>query len=74
MALLIANRLVTRVVAEARGVFSRLRRANLKARENRQKLEAELFRNRYPLSSTNDDDLQKKHFSVVVCASLGKGG
>jgi hypothetical protein len=29
----------------------------MEARENRRKLEAELFRNRYHLSSKNDNDL-----------------
>jgi hypothetical protein len=53
----VSRRLVSRTVASAPDLFSRLRDAIMEARENRRKLEAELFRNRYHLSSKNDNDL-----------------
>lgn len=53
----VSRRLVSQTVARALDLFSHLRDAIMEARENRRKLEAELFRNRYHLSSKNDDDL-----------------
>ena len=50
-------RLATRTVARALEVFAQLRETMAEVRENRRKLEAELFRGRYHLSSKNDDDL-----------------
>ncbi len=52
-----SRRLVGRTVARALDLFSDMRDAIVEARESRRKLEAELFRNRYHLSSKNDDDL-----------------
>jgi hypothetical protein len=50
-------RLATRSVARALDLFAQLRETMAEVRENRRKLEAELFRNRYHISSKNDDDL-----------------
>ena len=50
-------RLVSRTVAKALGLVSRLRDVIADVRENRRKLEAELFHDRYRLISKNDDDL-----------------
>jgi hypothetical protein len=54
----VSRLLVSRPVARAHDLFSRLRDAVVKAREYRRRLEAELFRGRYHLSSKNDDDLR----------------
>jgi hypothetical protein len=43
--------------AKARDLIAQLRRTMVEVRANRAKLEAELFRNRYHISSKNDDDL-----------------
>jgi hypothetical protein len=51
------RRLVNRTVARALDLFARLRETVAEVRENRRKLETELFRNRYHISSKNDDDL-----------------
>ena len=53
----VSRRLGRQTVARALDLFSHLRDAIMEARENRRKLEADLFRNRYHLSSKNDDDL-----------------
>ena len=52
-----SQRLVRRAVATALGLLARLRDVMAEVRENRRKLETELFRNRYHHSSKNDDDL-----------------
>jgi hypothetical protein len=52
-----SRRLATRTVARALDLFAQLRETMAEVRENRRKLEAELFRNRYHISSKNDDDL-----------------
>ncbi len=44
-------------VATALGLLARLRDVMAEGRENRRKLETELFRNRYHHTSKNDDDL-----------------
>jgi hypothetical protein len=44
-------------VASIHNVAARLYETMVEVRENRRKLEAELFRNRYHISSKNDDDL-----------------
>ena len=50
------RRLADRTVTRAVDLFALLRETMAQARENRRKLEADLFRNRYHLSSKNDDD------------------
>ena len=45
------------VMVRAADLFSLLRETIAEVRENRRQLEAELFRNRYRISSKNDDDL-----------------
>ena len=52
---------VRRVAASGFNLVSRLRDAFIEARQARIKLEAELFRGRYHLSSKNDDDLPIVH-------------
>ena len=52
-----SQRLVSRTVATALDVLARLCDVMAEVRENRRKLETELFRNRYHHSSKNDDDL-----------------
>jgi hypothetical protein len=52
-----SRRLANRSVAKALALFARLRKTMTEVRENRRKLETELFRNRYHISSKNDDDL-----------------
>jgi hypothetical protein len=49
--------LMRRVVEGGFNLVARLRDAFVEARQARIKLEAELFRGRYHLSSKNDDDL-----------------
>jgi hypothetical protein len=49
--------LVERAVTKIHGLSSLLHHALIDARQTRTRLEAELFRNRYRLSSKNDDDL-----------------
>ena len=49
--------LMRRVIAGGFNLVARLRDAFVEARQARIKLEAELFRGRYHLSSKNDDDL-----------------
>ena len=56
-----ARLLVRRVAASSFNLISRLRDAFAEARQARIKLEAELFRGRYHLSSKNDDDLPIVH-------------
>jgi hypothetical protein len=51
------RRLADRTVMRAVDLFALLRETMAQARENRRKLEADLFRNRYHLSSKNDDDV-----------------
>jgi hypothetical protein len=51
------GKFASRVIARAVDLFARWRHSIVKARENRARLEAELFRGRYHLSSKNDDDL-----------------
>jgi hypothetical protein len=50
-------RLANRTVASLLNLIVRLHETMIEVRENRRKLEAELFRNRYHISSKNDDDL-----------------
>jgi hypothetical protein len=52
-----SQRLVSRTVAKALDLLARLYDVVVEVRENRRKLETELFRNRYHHSSKNDDDL-----------------
>ena len=52
-----SQHLVSRAAAGALDLVSHMREAIAEAREQRRKLEAELFRNRYHISSKNDDDL-----------------
>ena len=52
-----SQRLVGRAVAKALDLVSSLGDVLVEVRENRRKIEAELFRNRYHHSSKNDDDL-----------------
>jgi hypothetical protein len=52
-----SRRLATCTVACALDLFAQLRETMAEVRKNRRKLEAELFRNRYHISSKNDDDL-----------------
>ena len=52
-----SRRLANRTVARTLNLFARLHETIVQVRENRCKLEAELFRNRYHISSKNDDDL-----------------
>ena len=52
-----SRRLANCTVASALDLLARLRETIVEVRENRRKLEAELFRNRYHISSKNDDDL-----------------
>jgi plasmid stabilization system protein ParE len=52
-----SRRLVSRTVATALDLLARLGDVMADVRENRRKLETELFRNRYHHSSKNDDDL-----------------
>jgi hypothetical protein len=53
-----SRRLANRTVASALDLFAQLHETIVEARENRRKLEAELFRNRYRISSKNDEDLR----------------
>jgi hypothetical protein len=53
----LAKRSVVRTV----DLFTRLREAIVEARETQRRLEAELFRNRYRVSSKSDDDLPVVH-------------
>jgi hypothetical protein len=52
-----SQRLASSIAARTLELFLQLRDAMAEARESRRKLEAELFRNRYHISSKNDDDL-----------------
>ena len=52
-----SRRLADRTVASVLNVAARFYETMAEVRENRRKLEAELFRNRYHISSKNDDDL-----------------
>jgi hypothetical protein len=52
-----SRRLAGRIVASVLNVAARFYETMVEVRENRRKLEAELFRNRYHISSKNDDDL-----------------
>jgi hypothetical protein len=52
-----ARLLVSRAVAKGLNLFSLLRDTFAEARQARIRLETELFRGRYHLSSKNDDDL-----------------
>jgi hypothetical protein len=52
-----SQRLFSRAVAKSLDLFSRLCDVMAEVRENRRKLETELFRNRNHHSSKNDDDL-----------------
>jgi hypothetical protein len=52
-----SRRLADRTVASVLNVAARFYETMVEVRENRRKLEAELFRNRYHISSKNDDDL-----------------
>ncbi len=52
-----SHRLMHRTVARGLALLARLREMVAEVRENRRKLEIELFRNRYHISSKNDDDL-----------------
>jgi hypothetical protein len=49
--------LVGRTIASGFNLVSHLREAFVETRQARARLEAELFRGRYHLSSKNDDDL-----------------
>ncbi len=51
------RRLMHRTVARALALLARLGEMIAEVRENRRKLETELFHNRYHISSKNDDDL-----------------
>jgi hypothetical protein len=53
----VGRRLANRTIATALDLFARLRETITEVRESRRKLETELFRNRYHISSKNDDDL-----------------
>jgi hypothetical protein len=48
---------LSQVMERALGILSRLLHSLAEARKSRERLEAELFRNRYHISSKNDDDL-----------------
>ena len=52
-----SQRVLSRAVAKAFNHLARLLDVMAEVRENRRKIEAELFRNRYHHSSKNDDDL-----------------
>jgi hypothetical protein len=52
-----SQRLANRAVASALDLFARLHEMIVEVRENRRKLEADLFHNRYHISSKNDDDV-----------------
>jgi hypothetical protein len=52
-----SRRLANRTVARTVDLFTQLREAIVEARESRRRLEAELLRNRYRVSSKSDDDL-----------------
>jgi len=56
-----SQRLVSRTVVTALDVLARLCDVMAEVRENRRKLETDLFRNRYHHSSKNDDDLPIVH-------------
>ena len=56
-----SQRLVSRTVAKALDLLARLYDVVVEVRENRRKLETDLFRNRYHHSSKNDDDLPIVH-------------
>ena len=47
----------TATVARTVDLFTQLREAIVEARESQRRLEAELLRNRYRVSSKSDDDL-----------------
>jgi hypothetical protein len=47
----------TATVARTVNLFTQLREAIVEARESQRRLEAELLRNRYRVSSKSDDDL-----------------
>jgi hypothetical protein len=49
--------LLRSAAAKALNLFSRLRASSVEARQARARIEAELFRGRYHVSSKNDDDL-----------------
>ena len=48
---------IARTLAGAASLWSRLQHSAAQARADRTRVEAELFRGRYHLSSKNDDDL-----------------
>jgi hypothetical protein len=52
-----SRRLANRTVVRTLELFTHLRDAIMEAREHPRKLESELFRDRYHISSKNDDDL-----------------
>ena len=52
-----SQRLASSLAARALELWSQLHATMAEARESRRKLEAELFRNGYHISSKNDDDL-----------------
>ena len=56
-----ARRILGRAVARGFNLFALLRDSLAEAHQVRAKLEAELFRGRYRLSSKNDDDLPAVH-------------
>jgi hypothetical protein len=52
-----AERIVRLATAKGSDLVARMRRSAEEARRHREKVEQELFRGRYHLSSKNDDDL-----------------
>jgi hypothetical protein len=70
-----SRRLATRTVARALDLFAQLRETMAEVRENRRKLEAELFRNRYPsrrrtttISQSCADVISTKTKGEVSCS------
>ena len=53
--------LLRNAAARALNLFSLLRDSFVEARQTRARIEAELFRGRYHVSSKNDDDLPLVH-------------
>jgi hypothetical protein len=53
----VSQRLASRTLVRVLDLVSHLRDVIAEVRENRRKIETELFRNRYHHSSKNDDDL-----------------
>jgi hypothetical protein len=56
-----SRRLANRTVARTVDLFTQLREAIVEARETQRRLEAELLRNRYHVSSKSNDDLPVAH-------------